>query len=132
MTPELDAAIARIEANWGSKPTPTEAVRLLRFHAFKHNLQPGDNNFEDAANVIERLLKAYEEAQVVREEALDMLAAGSNLVDCANAIVGADTFDPDAAEAFDMFIAAKGKWRLHAHDLRALLHPTPTGAQTDE
>jgi hypothetical protein len=44
----------------------------------------------------------------------DIIGWGNNLLDCANAIVGADTNDSDAAEAFDMFDAARGTWRKHA------------------
>lgn len=45
--------------------------------------------------------------------------AGDHLRQCANAIVGASTDDPDAAEAFDMFNDARDNWR------RAKSNPIP-------
>lgn len=39
------------------------------------------------------------------------LGAAQHLMDCANAIVGADTSDERAADAFDMFIDAKDAFR---------------------
>lgn len=52
--------MSTLDDNWGSMPTPTEAATLLRQYARKHNLPAGDNNFEDAANVITRLQSALE------------------------------------------------------------------------
>jgi hypothetical protein len=47
-----------LDALWGSRPTPAEAASILRKYARDRRLPPGDNNFEDAANVIDRLLVA--------------------------------------------------------------------------
>lgn len=42
-------------------PTPTEASALLRAYARSKKLPPGDNNVDDAGNVIDRLTAALSE-----------------------------------------------------------------------
>lgn len=59
--------------------------------------------------------EAVEELQSEMERLIEenewLAAAGDQLLACGNAIVGADMGDPDAAEAFDMFDAARLSWR---------------------
>lgn len=57
----------------------------------------------------------------LREALTDLSATGDNLLDCGNAVLGAVPGDPESSEAFDMFDAARGTWRLRRRDARALL-----------
>lgn len=44
-----------LDKTWGGHPTPSQAAALLRKYARDKRLPPNDNNFDDAAAIIDRL-----------------------------------------------------------------------------
>jgi hypothetical protein len=66
-------------------PTPAEAVAILRKIAHQKAMWPGDNDFEDAANIIER-----QEAEILslRAKLAKYEAALKNAKSCLTAIGG--------------------------------------------
>ncbi len=86
----------------------------IQFHGFDATFIARHMHGGGAEALADALTAQAEEIGRLRETIRDLAAAGNNLADCSNAIVGADTQDPDAAEAFDMFDAARGTWRIRA------------------
>lgn len=55
-----------LDKTWGGHPTPSQAAALLRKYARDKRLPPNDNNFDDAAAIIDRLAALHIPEQGVK------------------------------------------------------------------
>lgn len=93
-------------------------------------LKPTDPERSEVAAIVSELLSLRALLDMAEGALLSNANASDDFRRCANGIIGASTGDPDAEEAFDMFMVAKDKLRFATQDARTALQAINTAKGT--